>query len=441
VHQLLVARPAFQSEPERLRDLAEARFVEDDLPAPTDWPQWRGRERDGVANVHGLLTDWPGRGPKVLWSAPLHQGDGCEGYSSFAVGGGRVFTLVREDASTETVLCWDARSGHEQWRQRYDCPAPKIQFGSGPRSTPCLDGDRLYTVGSSGVLHCLDVATGKPHWRHDLLAEFHALPPGWGVSSSPLVEGDLVLVNPGGTDGGSVAAFDKVTGELRWKALDDRASYSSPVAVTVAGQRQILFFTQPGLVSLTPEGRLLWRYPWTTFSDVNAATPLMFTAYTGERKQEYVFISSGYNTGCVLLRLEPDGAGGQRALRVYQGDQMCCHFSSPVRYRDHLYGFSESALTCMDLRTGAVKWRKNGYKKGSVILAEGHLIVLGEDGQLALLEATPAQGQEPPPVKARARPFHGDHCWAAPALADGLLYLRDREQVLCLDLRPAKEDK
>src|SRR6516162_5231067 len=210
-------------------ELAEATLIEEEpAPASDGWPQWRGPHRDGVVRAPDLLTDWPDDGPAQLWQARI--GDG---YSSFAVRDGRVYTLFQQGGQ-EVVQCWRAEDGKEVWHHSYDCPHAPADY-PGPRSTPTLDGDRVYTVGSAGTFLCLDAANGSPHWKHELLAEFHTSPPKWGIAFSPLIDGDLVFTSPGGRGGNSLAAFNKTTGELVWKALDDPAGYSSPIAATIAG--------------------------------------------------------------------------------------------------------------------------------------------------------------------------------------------------------------
>ncbi len=352
--------------------------------------------------------------------------DGGEGYSACTVGGGRLYTLLQNE-DKEIVRCLDAATGAEKWRYSY-APAYLNGNGNGPRSTPTLDGDRLYTVGATGIFHCLDAATGQPVWDkpHDLLAEFGAPNLQWGVSFSPLVDGDLVFTNPGGPNGNSLAAFDKQTGQLRWKSESDPAGYSSPIAVQTGDLRQIIFFTGDSVLGVTAaDGKLLWRYPWETSFKVNAATPLAFRTSTAD----YVFISSGYAKGCALLKLVPDGQGGCAASPVYTSNHLCSHFSSPVRVGPHVYGFNEADLVCMDLRTGALKWTKRGFHKGSLLRVNNNLLVLGEYGKLALVEATPEEYRE----KASFKPF-SQRTWTMPVVAGGKLYLRDEQKIACFDL-------
>lgn len=384
--------------------------------AAGDWPQWRGPRRDGVSLETGLLTDWPAEGLPVVWRTPCG-----EGYSCVVVSGTRAFTLWKEK-DEEVVVCLDAATGEELWRLTYPA-AGKIPYGSAPRSTPTIDGDRIYTVSAAGLLHCLNATTGEVVWQKDLLQEFGAENVNWGTSFSPLVEGDLLLTQPGGPAGQSIAALNKHTGATVWSALDDTASYSSPIAVTMAGVRQLVFFTGEALVGLAPDdGTLYWRYPWPTHDRINVATPIAHG--------NYLFLSSGYQKGCALLKVLRDG-DGLRVDCVYQTQAMCNHFSTCVLYDEHLYGFTDpGVLACMSFRSGAIQWRERGYGRGSLIAAAGHLIVLDErGGQLALVEATP-QGHH----RKGVCPIPERRCWTAPTLAHGRLYLRTEVEIICFDV-------
>lgn len=417
-------RPRFVSEADLIAELEGATLIEDEPPDPAaGWPQWRGLRRDGVAHQPDLLTAWPPSGPKRLWKADVGVG-----FSSMAVADGRVYTMWRQ-GKEEIVACLDANSGKEVWRFPYPCPGTHDY--SGPRSTPTLDGDRLYTVGEAGILHCLDIRTGKPRWAKDLLGDNPGLQ--WGVAFSPLVEGDLVLTNPGLPGGRSLAAFNKKTGEKVWEALDEPAGYSSPIATTVDKVRQVVFFTGKSVVGVAPrDGTLYWRHTWDTAFGVNAATPLAFRTRKDGIIRYYVFVSSGYEKGCVLLKIEADGSGGFAARRVYEGNQLRSHFSSPVRHGGHVYGLDEqNQLTCLDLRTGQVCWTEKGFQKGSLLLVDDYLLVLGETGRLVLVEASPADSVE----KAGARLLSSNRCWTMPVLAGGKLYVRDERQMVCFDLR------
>ena len=219
-----------------------------------------------------------------------------------------------------------------------------------------------------------------------------------------------------------------------------RPAFSSPIAIPVGDSEQVVFFTAAGVVGLSAdEGTLLWRYPWETSFGVNAATPIAFQAKTGDQVHQYVFITSGYKTGCALLRVDGNKTSGFEAKPVFTSSNLASHFSTPVRYQDHVYGFDEEILTCLSLRTGEVRWRKRGYHKGSLLLVRNpkggaHLVVLGEAGKLALLEATPEGGVDGPVPVAEERTPLRRRCWPMPVLAAGRLYLRDETQIVCLKI-------
>jgi outer membrane protein assembly factor BamB len=411
-------REVFQRNSERMRKLEQADLTTS-LQEPNQtgqWPQWRGPERDGCSRETGLLSKWPRSGPKQLWQAPASVG-----YSDLAITGGKVITLLQDDKD-EAVVCWNAATGQELWRFKY--PGRYIDSqGSGPRSTPSIDGDRVYTVGARGMVHCLKLANGEMVWRHNLAEEFHGPVPHWGVSFSALVEGDLVFANPGGPNGNSLVAFNKINGDVAWKSLDDPPAYSSPVAVTIEGKRQIIFFTQTGLVSVSPpDGLLLWRFPWITKFDANIATPIIVG--------NYVFISSNYDRGCALVEVSSGGDGSFQAHSVYEHNRMRNHFSTCAYFQEHLYGFDDATLVCMNFRTGKIAWKNKDFQKGSLLIADGKLIILGESGKLALAAATPRDYRELSSFE-----FSRNRCWTSPVLADGKLYVRDEEKIVCYDLR------
>ncbi len=391
------------------------------------WPQWRGPDRDSVSEETSWRTEWPAGGPKVLWKKGIGPG-----YSAPVTAGQsgkqRVYTLAR-DGDDEAVLCFDAETGRRLWRfkypGKYDRGASKFEqgYGPGPRSTPTVDGDLIYTVGATGLFHCLKADTGEKVWAHDLFEEYKASTQQWGVAFSPLVDGDLVFASPGGPGGNALVAFDKKTGKERWKNLDDPAAYSSPVMMTVDGVRQVVFFMRPGLVAVAPEtGKLLWRFPWETSYGCNIATPVV--------ADNYGFISSGYDRGCAVVAVSKAKEGSWQARRVYESSRMRNHFSSSVLYKGHLYGFDESKLICMDFRTGDVLWKEGGFKKGSLMVAGGNLIVLGENGKLAVAKASPEGFKRTSQFQASRQ-----KCWTVPVLADGKLYVRDETDLICLDVR------
>jgi len=407
--------------------LAGASAVTISAPAAAGWPQWRGPHRDGVAPEGPFRTDWDKNPPKLLWKA-----DCGGGYSSFAVVGGKVYTQDRQDGN-ERVVCFESESGRLLWDFAYPADYSKLRMGyaSGPRATPAIDGNRLYAVGAVGKFICLDLPTDgsrpKLLWEHDLLGEFRAALPGWGVACSPLVDGGLVVVQPGGRDG-SVAAFDKMSGELRWKAGSNPSGYSSPVVTTVGGLHVIYAFTGDALLCIRAnDGDLLDEYTWSTQHQGNIATPIVH--------DQWVFISSGYNKGCALLRT--DVTGDRAKLRqVYKRNNkvMRNHHSSCVLKDWHLYGFDDDRLRCVDFKTGVEvsEWESKTMGKGSLILARDHLIVLTEGGTLALIEARPNEFRL---VASLPSGLGRSEIWAQPVLVDGRLYLRDGQKVVCLDVR------
>jgi outer membrane protein assembly factor BamB len=379
-----------------------------------DWPQFRGPNRDGISRETGLLKSWPAGGPRVLWKAPLG-----EGYSHLAVSKGRLFTLYGGE-SNDFAAAYDAATGRQLWRVVLGRKFTNGQ-GNGPRSTPTVDGDTVYVLTATGRLAALNAADGKKVWEHDLRAEFDAEPPTWGISTSPLIEGNLLLVDVGGSRGRSLVAFDKKTGKTVWTAQSELAGYSAPIAITVGGVRQVIFFTGRALLSVSPrDGRLFWRIPWQTDWDVNAATPIFVPP-------DKLYVSSGYNTGAALFRIKA-AAGRVGAEEVWRSRRMKNQFSSSVLHNGHIYGFDNSVLKCIVAATGEEKWKESGFGHGSLILADGHLIVLSERGKLFLVEATPAGYRE----KGSGQVLSGK-CWTAPALADGRLYLRNEEELLALN--------
>lgn len=382
-----------------------------------DWPQYRGIRQDGHSLETGLAPSWPASGPLELWHYPLG-----EGYSGISVSAGRVFTMFGS-AGDELIVALDAATGKEVWRVRIDSNRSDSQ-GGGPRSTPVVDGNRIYALGARGKLVALETATGEVAWKLDLVSQFGAQIPQWGVSTSPVVEGDLLLVDAGGRDGFSLVALDKVTGNVRWHSETDKPGYSTPLPVTVDGVRQILFFTGTALASVSPEtGDLYWRYPWSTSYDVNAAMPVFVPP-------NQVFISSAYDKGAALLTLRKDGEG-VAVDEIWRNRVMKNHFNSSVLVGKHLYGFDNGTLKCIEAATGEEMWAKRGFNKGSLLSADGRLIVLSEGGLLAAIEATPDGYNE----LARHQVFEAK-TWTMPSLADGRLFVRSEGDLVALALRP-----
>ncbi len=383
--------------------------------ASGDWPQFRGPHRDGVSPEVNLLRSWPAGGPPRLWHVPIG-----EGYSHLTVAGGRIYTLFGANGG-EQLAAFDAGNGHQLWIVKIDAELINDQ-GNGPRSTPTFDAGTLYVQSAQGQLDAVNAATGKVLWHHDLQGEFGAVVPTWGMASSPLVEGNLLLVAVGGSRGHAAMAFDKHSGRVAWAALDDKPGYASPIAITAAGTRQAVFFTGAAIAGLAAaDGRLLWRIPWQTDYDVNAATPLFVAP-------DQLFVSSGYDTGAALFRLA-GAAGRVTAEPVWKSRVLKNQFSSTVLAGNYLYGFDNGTFKCVAARTGEERWKHRGLGHGSVILADGMLLVLSESGKLALVEATPEDYRE----RASFQALDG-RCWTGPSLADGKLFLRNGEAMEAFDV-------
>ncbi|MCP4657054.1 MAG: PQQ-binding-like beta-propeller repeat protein [bacterium] len=384
-----------------------------------EWAQWRGPNRDGHSPTTGLPQRWLAGEPRQLWRRQLG-----EGFSGISIADGRLFTQFSQDTD-EFLVAVDARDGSEVWRLAMGKTLIEGN-GNGPRATPAIDGEVVYALGSLGKLVAVAADDGREIWQRDLVKA-----PRWGYCSSPLVEGDLLIVNgrPGGT--AAVLAVDKASGETAWVAGEGHPGFASPVAVTphlspsggtLGGKRQILSFIGDGLVGLAADsGEELWRVPWTTSYQVNAADPVFLPP-------DRIFLSSGYGEGALLVRVRQSGEGF-RVEELWRNPKMRNHFNSSVVVGEHLYGFDNATLKCMAIATGEILWGKRGLGKGSLITADGKLIVLGGKGVLALVEATPEEYRELANVQA----LEGK-CWTSPTLAGRLLYLRNHQEIVCLTL-------
>ena len=382
-----------------------------------DWPQWRGPHRDGISSESGLLESWPAGGPRQVWKT---QGLG-DGYSSFAVVGDRLYTQGQQ-GNQEFVLAFDTNTGKQLWKIP-NGRAYHESRGNGPRGTPTSDGDRLYALAADGTLVCLDAASGQRIWGVNLIDKFGGRVPTWGISESPLIDGDRVIVTPGGP-GASVVALDKLKGDLLWKSQSDPAGYSSPIAFDAGGSRKVVVFTAHGAMALDlKNGDFQWRYDKVSNRTANIATPIVHDGY--------VFLSSDYGTGCALLKLTA-GTKAVGASEVYFNRDMRNHYTTSVLVGDYLYGFSSGILTAMKFLTGEVAWRDRSVGKGNVIYAEGNLYAFGEDGTVGLIQATPQGYKE----KSRFEIRKGSYpTWTPPVIANGRLYLRDQDSLYCYNIK------
>ncbi|MEO7271824.1 MAG: PQQ-binding-like beta-propeller repeat protein [Vicinamibacterales bacterium] len=382
-----------------------------------DWPQWRGPKRDGVSTERGLLKDWPPAGPKLAWKA---AGAG-EGYSSFATANGRLYTLGAR-SGTEYVIAYDAASGKRLWETAHGQRFSNDR-GDGPRATPTIEGNTLYAFGASGDLSAMDATTGKVQWQVNVLKQFGGSNITWGLSESPLVLSDRILINAGAR-GASIVALKKTDGSLIWKSQGDEAGYSSAVIQEVGGVQQAIFFTgQRALGIDVATGKLLWSYDKVANNTANIATPIV----RGNR----VFLSSGYGTGAALLEMSPGGTG-VTAKEVYFSHEMRNHHASSVLIGDYLYGFSDSILTAMQFDTGKVAWRDRSVGKGSVVFADDRLYLYSENGVVGLAEATPTGYREHGRFQLKTGNLP---TWSHPVVSGGRLFIRDQDAIYAYDVK------
>ncbi|HEV8316052.1 MAG TPA: PQQ-binding-like beta-propeller repeat protein [Vicinamibacterales bacterium] len=412
-----VPPPADQAPPPESDEPAPKRTVSA-RPRPY-WTDFRGPSRDGHYRERPVRTDWPAGGLTPLWKQPIGAG-----YASFVVARGRAFT-IEQRGSDEVVAAYDVPTGRELWTNSWRATFSETLGGDGPRATPTWADGRVYALGGQGELRCLDEADGRVVWRTNILEENGATNLQWGMAASPLVVDDTLILLPGGPNGRSVVAYDRRTGSIAWSALGDQQAYSSPMLVTLAGVRQLLVFSSSRLMGLTPDrGELLWEYSWTTQFGVHAGQPLVL----GDNR---VFLSSGYGTGAAVIELTPEG--NRFSVReVWRNNRMKNQFTSSVLHEGFIYGLDESILACLDANTGELKWKGGRYGYGQALLADGHLIVLTEDGDLALVRATPERHQE----ITRFKVLSGK-TWNHPAMADGYLWVRNGSEMAAFDLRTA----
>lgn len=388
-----------------------------------EWPQFRGPNRDNVSPEDGLTDDWSTVPPRPYWMAE----ELGEGYSSVALVDGTVFTMGTS-GSREVVFALDADDGRQQWVTPTGGSVYKDGRGNGPRGTPTVDGDKLYALGADGDLICLEVDTGRAIWRKNVLRQFQARNITWGISESVLIDDDRLICTPGGA-GAVMVALDKNTGEPIWRAAapdDPRAAYASAIVAEVDGVRQYINFVSDGVLGVrADDGKFLWHDSTSANGTANCSTPIFY--------QNHVFSASGYGTGGSLLRLET-ASDETNAELVYRTKDMKSHHGGMLLLDGYLYGSSDpGVLTCLDLKTGEVAWRNRSVGKGSITYAQGHIYLRSEDGPLALVEATPKGYREKGRID---QPHRSDKpAWAHPVVADGKLFLRDMDRLLCYDVR------
>jgi outer membrane protein assembly factor BamB len=395
----------------------------------SDWTHWLGPNRDGKSTETGLLTSWPQAGPRIVWQA---KGLGV-GYSTLSVAGDRIYTQGQE-GEQQFVIALDSGSGKQVWKSPHGKSYTNPQ-GGGPRSMPIVDGSRLYALSSDGWLVCLEAETGKRVWGFSYTEKFNSPPPKWGFSEAPLLDGDRLIINPGGK-GSGIVALNKATGAVIWQSQDDMTGYSSVVAFNFAGRRIYTVLTAAAAIGVdSKDGSLLWRYEKVSNRVANVATPVY--------SDGYLFYSSQYNTGCALLKLGDEG-GKITAIEVYFNRDMQNHYTTSILIGDHLYGFSGNqpgVLVAMEFKTGKVAWKDRSVEKGNCIFADKLLYCQGESGKIGLIEPTPAGYKEISRFEfqpaEQGGPFWAPSgsLWTVPVVANGRLYLRNQDVLIAYDIK------
>ena len=395
-----------------------------------DWPQWRGPNRDGTSKETGLLKEWPKDGPKLLWQVKGLGG----GYSTPSVAGGRIYLMTNKGLEDEFVKALDVKDGSPLWSTRVGKVGNPKQRPSYPaaRSTPTGDGGLLYALGSDGDLACLETATGKVRWKKSLRTDFGGKPGTWAYSESPLVDGDVVVCTPGGSDA-TVVALNKNDGEVVWKSAvpgGDTAGYASLVVADAGGVKQYVAYTASGLIGVDAKtGKFLWRYEKTKGAmGMSILTPVV---------REGLAYSGAGRVGGGTVKFTAD-KGSVKAEQVYFGTKLPTAIGGAVLVGDYLYGCGGPALVCADFKTGRIRWSSRSAAPGALCYADGRLYLHGEDGQMALVEATPEAYRErgrftPPSPPKRANAM--EKAWAYPVIAGGRLYVRDADCLWCYDIK------
>jgi outer membrane protein assembly factor BamB len=392
-----------------------------------DWPQWRGPERDGISKETGLLKEWPKEGPKLLWQLK----DIGDGYSTPAVVGERLYLLSNKGLDDEFVLALSVADGKEIWRTRVGKVGNPKQQPPYPaaRSTPTVEGDVLYALGSDGDLACVEIAMGKIRWQKSLRADFDGQYGEWAYSESPLVDGDVVVATPGGKEA-TLVALNKRTGDVVWKSQvpeGDKAAYASIVVAEIGGVKQYIQFLGKGVVGIDAKtGKSLWRYDHTAKgSPANIPTPVVHDGH--------VYTATGRG-GAGLVKIKADG-GAFEAEEIYFTPKLPTAIGGVVKIGEHIYGTGRQ-LICADFTTGDVKWQDKAIGAASLCYAEGRLYLHGENGEVALVEATPEAYREKGRFSPPDQPDRGrSKAWAYPVVANGRLYIRDMGVVWCYDIK------
>jgi outer membrane protein assembly factor BamB len=389
--------------------------------APSDWLLWGGPRRDFITSGSGLASTWPSDGPRKLWSRPLG-----EGYSPIAVEGAALYTAYHR-GSEDIIVAIDARTGKNLWEYAYESRFQAWDpnsIGPGPYAMPQVVGDRLVTASGAGKIHSIDKKTGRPVWSRDLYSEFGGTRLEWGYSCHALPYKDGLILLAGGRGSGALA-LRKSDGAVIWKNLDFRNAHSSPLLIEVDGQPQVVALLASEVIGFDPDnGQILWRHPHNTNYGLAISTPVWAPG-------NLLFVSSAYSGGSRVLNLS-QSAGKTVVKELWHSPRLQAHFGTLIRLGDYLYfssGDNVALMTCVNLRSGEIVWQQRGFAKAQLVAADGKLILLDEDGTLALLDPTPKELR----MLAKASVLQNT-AWTPPTLAGATLYLRDRKNLIALDL-------
>ncbi|MHC4616906.1 MAG: outer membrane protein assembly factor BamB family protein [Planctomycetota bacterium] len=374
-----------------------------------DWPNWRGPNHNGISDERGWAAAWPKNGPAILWRKSVGAG-----FSSISVSSGRVYTMGNID-NQDILYCLEPDTGKEIWKKSYECPLLDKSHEGGPAATPTVEGQAVYTFSKKGDVYRFDAAGGNVIWHRNVTDELGAKQPSWYFAGSPLVLENMVILNAG-TQG---IALNKTDGKLIWRNGREPPGYATPVPFSSNGERSVLIFGAKALACLAATtGKPLWRYRWKTPWDENIADPIV--------SGETVFISSGIGTGCALLKIQ-----GDKVDEIWRNKNMKNHLNCSILWQGYFYGFDEDQVKCLDFENGRVMWSQPGLGKGSLMAADGKLIILSEKGKLVIAEASPTGYKQLAGVQ-----ILKGKCWTVPVLANGRIYARNASgDLVCVDLR------
>ena len=383
----------------------------------TDYPQFLGQNRNGVISTTQLKLDWESSPPKLVWRRPVGAG-----WSGFAIAGNSAITQEQED-DWEKVVCYELHTGDVQWSHKDNARYHAPPAGLGPRATPTISGNRVYTVGSTGILNCLDFETGEQLWTTNIFGEHEAEAPPWGVSISPLVFGELVVVSAGGA-----VAYHRETGEIAWVGYRNKSGYSSPFLTTLAGVEQIVIFNQGLVTAHEPlSGELLWKQPWPTSVEcVSQPVPL---------PDDKLLVSSGYGVGAKLFQISRNPMGELNVSIIWETIYLKAKFTNIIYYNDYLYGLDDGIFACINPADGTRQWKRGRYGHGQTLLISDVLLVLTESGEVVLVDPNPNTHIE----HARFAAVKG-RAWNTPALAGDYLLVRSDQEAACYQLPTINPD-